>query len=382
MINDLFGAKVGDSVLVNCARMLEDQVNGALIYGRIGNDIFGVLMPKAIYDEEHFANEAQKAFASCMDKNAFFPLINYIGVYEITDRTIPVSVMCDRARMAIATIKGDYHKRVAYYDDVLRENIRYEQELISELDDAIREGQLKMYLQPQVSTEGKILGGEALVRWQHPVKGMIAPIAFIPVFEKNGLISDVDKYMWESACKQLRKWKDEGKEDLYISVNISPRDFYLLNIYQVFTELVNKYDIAPQNLKLEITETAVVIDLQRQMELIERLRRIGFVVEMDDFGSGYSSLNMLKDIHVDVLKIDMAFLRKAEDEERSKKILQMIISLSGQLGMPVITEGVETAEQVEILTEMGCDMFQGYYFAKPMEVEKFEELYLEGGKHV
>ena len=382
MINDLFGAKVGDSVLVNCARMLEDQVNGALIYGRIGNDIFGVLMPKAIYDEEHFANEAQKAFASCMDKNAFFPLINNIGVYEITDRTIPVSVMCDRARMAIATIKGDYHKRVAYYDDVLRENIRYEQELISELDDAIREGQLKMYLQPQVSTEGKILGGEALVRWQHPVKGMIAPIAFIPVFEKNGLISDVDKYMWESACKQLRKWKDEGKEDLYISVNISPRDFYLLNIYQVFTELVNKYDIAPQNLKLEITETAVVIDLQRQMELIERLRRIGFVVEMDDFGSGYSSLNMLKDIHVDVLKIDMAFLRKAEDEERSKKILQMIISLSGQLGMPVITEGVETAEQVEILTEMGCDMFQGYYFAKPMEVEKFEELYLEGGKHV
>lgn len=150
----------------------------------------------------------------------------------------------------------------------------------------------------------------------------------------------------------------------------------------MFTELVNKYDIAPQNLKLEITETAVVIDLQRQMELIERLRRIGFVVEMDDFGSGYSSLNMLKDIHVDVLKIDMAFLRKAEDEERSKKILQMIISLSGQLGMPVITEGVETAEQVEILTEMGCDMFQGYYFAKPMEVEKFEELYLEGGKHV
>ena len=165
-------------------------------------------------------------------------------------------------------------------------------------------------------------------------------------------------------------------------MNISPRDFYLLNIYQVFTELVNKYDIAPQNLKLEITETAVVIDLQRQMELIERLRRIGFVVEMDDFGSGYSSLNMLKDIHVDVLKIDMAFLRKAEDEERSKKILQMIISLSGQLGMPVITEGVETAEQVEFLTEMGCDMFQGYYFAKPMEVEKFEELYLEGGKHV
>ena len=149
-----------------------------------------------------------------------------------------------------------------------------------------------------------------------------------------------------------------------------------MNIYQIFVELVEKYDIAPKNLKLEITETAIVMDFQRQVELITRLRQNGFVVEMDDFGSGYSSLNMLKDIHVDVLKIDMAFLKKAEDEERSKKILQMIIGLSKQLGMPVITEGIESAEQVKYLSEMGCEMFQGYFFAKPMPVSEFESRYL------
>lgn len=377
MINDFFGTSVGDDVLVSFAQVLRERIKDAVVYGRIGNDIFAVLMEKDKFSEDMFIRETQEALLSCMGENVSFPVINYVGVYEITEPSLLVSVMCDRARMAIATIKGDYHKRVAYYDKRLRENILHEQELISDLDEAIVEGQLKMFLQPQMSSEGKILGAEALVRWIHPVKGQIMPGDFIPIFEKNGLISDVDKYIWEVACKQLRKWKDEGREDLYISVNISPRDFYFLNIYKIFTELIKKYNINPKNLKLEITETAIVMDFKRQMELISRLRQNGFIVEMDDFGSGYSSLNMLKDLHVDVLKIDMAFLKKAEDEERSKKILQMIISLSKQLGMPVITEGVETVEQVAALKEMGCDIFQGYYFAKPMPVDAFEETYLK-----
>ena len=375
MINDFFGTIVGDSVLVNFANMLKEHINGAIVYGRLGNDIFGILMEKSKYDETQFKRGDKNAFSSCMDKNVSFPMITYTGIYEIIDRTLPVSVMCDRARMAITTIKGDYHKRVAYYGEELRDNILHEQEMIRDLDRAISDEQFKIFLQPQMSSDGKLLGAEALVRWFHPVKGAIKPNDFIPIFEKNGLVSDVDKYIWEAACKLLRKWKDEGKSELYVSVNISPKDFYFLNIYKVFVELVKKYDIDPQNLKLEITETAIVLDFKRQLELIARLRRNGFIVEMDDFGSGYSSLNMLKDIHVDVLKIDMAFLKKAKDEERSKKILQMIISLSKKLGMPVITEGVETAEQLEFLTEMGCDMFQGYYFAKPMPVEEFEKKY-------
>ncbi len=377
MINDSMGTKTGDVVLQNFAHLMESQIEGIILYGRLGNDNFGMLMDKYKYREELFMQEEPGKYFTGVKEGVSFPIVCYIGVYEVKERNIPASVMCDRARMAIATIKGDYHKRVAYYDNKLRDNILYEQELIADLDDALADGQLKMYLQPQMSTDGKLLGAEALVRWFHPYKGAILPGDFIPVFERNGLISDVDLYIWELACRQLRKWKDEGREDIYISVNISPRDFYFLNIFQIFTDLVAKYDIAPRNIKLEITETAVVMDFERQMELISRLRRNGFVVEMDDFGSGYSSLNMLKDIHVDVLKIDMAFLRKAEDEERSRKILQMIISLSRQLGMPVITEGVETQEQIQDLAEMGCEMFQGYYFAKPMSVEEFEATYLK-----
>ncbi len=375
MINDFFGPGTGDNVLTSFAEILRQCLGSNVLYGRLGNDIFSILMKKKDFDEAGFIANAQKAFASCANESTAFPSINYIGVYEITEPDLPITVMCDRARMAITSIKGDYHKRIAYYGSELRNDILREQELISDLDTAISENQLKMYLQPQMSADGRLLGAEALVRWIHPVKGQLMPGEFIPVFEKNGLISDVDKYIWELACKQIRKWMDDGKDDLYISVNISPRDFYFLNIYQIFTELIEKYSIDPKYLKLEITETAVVMDFERQLDLISRLRKTGFVVEMDDFGSGYSSLNMLKDIHVDVLKIDMAFLKKAEDEERSKKILQMIISLSNQLGMPVITEGVETAEQIRFLSEMGCDMFQGYYFAKPMPVEQFEKLY-------
>ena len=202
------------------------------------------------------------------------------------------------------------------------------------------------------------------------------PGEFIPVFEKNGMIVKLDQYMWEAACKQLRKWKDEGKKDMYISVNISPKDFYFMDVKQVLTDLVKKYNIEPQKLKLEITETAIMTNIDNPVEILDGLRKEGFIIEMDDFGSGYSSLNMLKDIYVDILKIDMAFLRKSNDEERGRKILKTMIQLAKDLEMPTITEGVETLEQVEFLKAMGCKMFQGYYFAKPMDVATFEEKYM------
>lgn len=202
------------------------------------------------------------------------------------------------------------------------------------------------------------------------------PGEFIPVFEKNGMIVKLDQYMWEAACKQLRKWKDEGKKDMYISVNISPKDFYFMDVKQVLTDSVKKYNIEPQKLKLEITETAIMTNIDNPVEILDGLRKEGFIIEMDDFGSGYSSLNMLKDIYVDILKIDMAFLRKSNDEERGRKILKTMIQLAKDLEMPTITEGVETLEQVEFLKAMGCKMFQGYYFAKPMDVATFEEKYM------
>lgn len=195
MINDFFGTKMGDAVLIHFAKLLKTQDEKVIMYGRLGNDIFGLLIPKANFNKELFIRDIQEIFEPCVDESTAFPTINYVGIYEIKDRALPISVMCDRARMAIASIKGDYHKRVAYYNDTLRESILHEQELIADLEAAISHEQFKMYLQPQMSTDGKLLGAEALMRWVHPVKGMIMPGEFIPVFEKNGLISDVDKFI-------------------------------------------------------------------------------------------------------------------------------------------------------------------------------------------
>ncbi|MDE7138149.1 MAG: EAL domain-containing protein, partial [Ruminococcus sp.] len=273
-------------------------------------------------------------------------------------------------------IKDSYQNIVAYYDSHLRDDFISEQKVISEFENAIETGQFRAYIQPQITADGRINGGEVLVRWIHP-DGVIPPCKFIEIFEQTGLISRLDIYMWELACIQLDKWNREGRTDYYLSVNISQKDFYLLDVYEVITSLVDKYQINPESLHLEITETAVMNNPAVQLKLIQRLRDFGFIIEIDDFGSGYSSLNTLKDLTADVLKIDMGFLKDTENkEERSKTILGMIVSLAKSLDMEVITEGVETKEQVNFLTEFGCDIFQGYFFAKPMPVGEFEEKYL------
>ena len=235
-----------------------------------------------------------------------------------------------------------------------------------------------MYLQPLVRADRTLKGAEALARWVHPARGLIMPVNFISVVEKTGLISKLDEYMWELAARKLREWKDIGRDNLTISVNISAKDFYYTDLYKTFTGLVEKYGIAPGNLNLEITETVLMSDLQHHMETLTRLQDYGFVIELDDFGSGYSSLNMLKDITADVLKIDMLFLRETEHTVRNRIILQSVISMAKQLGMAVITEGVETEEQLESLKKMGCELFQGYYFSRPIAVEEFEQKYIGG----
>ncbi|MGN0166945.1 MAG: EAL domain-containing protein [Acetatifactor sp.] len=375
LINDVFGSAAGDKLLIAIADVLRERTSSGEIFGRLENDRFGLLMKKSEYREDVFLLGPQK-IAHSMENDFSYPIQICLGVYEIVNRSIPVSVMCDRAFMAIGTIKGKYGQNIAYYDDRLRECVLREQELTGELPGAIASGQFHIYLQPQISADGKIMGAEALVRWKHPVKGMINPGEFIGIFERNGLIAKLDRHVWELACRQLACWRDRGREELYISINISPKDFYFMDVYETLISLVRQYEIRPEKLKLEITETAVMANLESQLNLIAKLREAGFIVEMDDFGSGYSSLNMLKDIQVDVLKIDMAFLGKTNDKARAEKILKMIVELSRQLEIPVITEGVETAEQVDFLKEIGCDMFQGYFFAKPMEVSDFEEKYM------
>lgn len=374
MVNDVFGTECGDRVLIRIARALHEMCKPDQIYGRIDNDGFALLMKKSDYGEEYFQNVPQSKVY--VEKDIEYPIRLYLGVYEIVQKDLPVSVMCDRAKMAIATIKGNYQKRLAYYDEKLRQSVLNEQEIMGELDDAIASGQFHIYLQAQVNGQGESHGAEALVRWIHPKKGYLSPSAFIDILEKNGAIVRLDRYIWELTCQKLREWTDEGREDMYLSVNISPKDFYFIDIYETFTSLVEQYGINPGRLHLEITETSVMTDVQQRIKIIERLQAYGFIVEMDDFGSGYSSLNMLKEIHVNVLKVDMVFLRKTTEMERSRKILRTIIALAQELGMETIVEGVETSEQLEFLKSISCDIFQGYYFAKPMEVSQFEEIYM------
>lgn len=375
MINEIFGTKAADQLLIDMAQALRAQAIGGEVYGRLVNDRFALLMRKRDYREMKLIQQSAEVMKIANDVS--YPLKVYLGVYEIDDPSLPIGMMCDRAMLALGTIKGDYQKQVAYYDEKLRYNLMQEQELAAGLDRAIREGEIELYIQPQITVDGKCLGGEGLVRWNHPTKGLLLPAAFIESFEKNGMIVKMDLHVWELACRKLREWKDRGFADRYISVNISPKDFFFVDIYKEFTTLVGRYGISPRNIKLEITETAIITDLPKQLALIRKLREAGFMVEMDDFGSGYSSLNMLKDIHVDMLKIDMEFLRQSESEERSRKILKTVVALSKELGMPVITEGVETKDHVDFLTQIGCDVFQGFFFARPMKAEDYEKKYLK-----
>ena len=374
LINDIFGYDRGNELLILLANKLKESLPVEdSICARLVSDHFAFCIPEELFDEEMLKSEIQDM--KKIMNNTEFTIYIHAGIYPIQAGDTDVSLMCDRANMALRTIKNDYNMVCAYYDDGMMNQVIKSKHMISEFDTAIEEKQFVMYLQPQVDTDGNVLGAEALVRWKHPEKGMISPGEFIPIFEECGLIQQLDLYIWEEAAKKLQEWKKQGNEKYYISVNISARDFYYLDIYESFTGLVEKYDIAPQNLKLEITETAIMQEVDKQLSLLSRLQSYGFHVEIDDFGSGYSSLNMLKNIQADVLKIDMGFLQEVQNQNRTRIILGMVVSLAKQLKMLVITEGVETKEQVEYLTGVGCDMFQGYYFARPVPVEEFEQRY-------
>lgn len=374
LVNELYGSDVGDQLLIAQAKMISAALDEkTTVTARIFADKFCILMPKARFDEKEVFEHIEAL--RNLNLVSSFKLHYYIGVYEIKDVTEPVWTMYDKAIMAIDTIRGNYGRSICFYQDELLEHIMKEKEVLGEFDSAIEERQFHMFLQPQIANDNSIVGAEALVRWIHPEKGMVSPGLFIPTLEKAGLIHKLDLYMWESAARKLEEWKKCGIEKYSISVNISTKDFYYLDICDTFRKLAEKYDFDIKKLKLEITESALMENIQENMKTLDGLHALGYEIEIDDFGSGYSSLGMLKDIHADILKIDMIFLQETKNVKRSTTILKNIITMSKELGMPVITEGVETKEQVDFLMTVGCDMFQGFYFARPMHVENFEEQY-------
>ena len=376
LINDIYGKGKADEILLKIANDIKSFSHPGSAICRWRGDIFCAFAKKSVVNIPDLEKLIKDIWNSPKIINS--PVIIHVGIFEPSpdDKDLSVSAMVDRAQLAIAGIKNDYNRCVAYYDDKLRKDKLWEQQITSELETALENGNIIPYLQPQYRADGHLEGGEVLVRWKHPKEGLIPPFRFIPIFEKNGMIATIDRYIWGEACKILEDWaeKKDGHEKLNLSINISPKDFYFMDIYEVLTSLVKEHEVDPKHLHLEITESSVMNNATEHIKTINNLREYGFTVEMDDFGSGYSSLNMLKDMPVDVLKIDMVFLGKTDDHKKSKIILNSIVDMANNLDMPQITEGVETKEQFEMLKEMGCKLFQGYFFSKPVPLEEFEKL--------
>ncbi len=372
LINEIYGENIADKILIDEVNIIRQKMKGNSVLGRLNGDIIAMVIPKEYLSEKEFSDMIKLLSDRYSNKN--FRLHIYLGVYYIKDVNETIRQMVDKVSLVIMKSKGNMSNYILYYDENSYRNDIFKQQLIGEFETALNENQFCMYLQPQTDKDGNMLGAEALIRWNHPNMGLIMPGAFIECFEDAGLIYRLDNYIWEEAAKQLKIWKDSGY-NYYISVNISAKDFYHIDVYQTFKNLVSKYGIDTDKLHIEITETALSEDKQAAHKTIERLHNEGFIIEIDDFGSGYSSFNFLKDVCADVIKIDRVFLKKSSHEERGEQILRSIISLSHDIGMDVITEGVENVDQLSMLAKMNCDWFQGYYFSKPIAVGDFEEKY-------
>ena len=377
IINDIFGNDFGDFALKCYAEKLKNGFPKNSVYGRLEGANFGVLIPKTDFDAKEI--EDAISLVNIKQGKAKYPVQAHIGVYDVDREENDVAVMFANARISLSTLEANGSSRTAYYDERLRSEILWNQEISSQLNDAIKNRDIRPYLQPIADSEGNVVGCEALVRWMHKEYGLLMPYKFIPSFEKNGMIAEVDKYMWRCACEILAGWKKQGR-DMFISVNISPKDFYYFDVPKYIKGLIEEFKLDPKALRVEITETVMMTDTDMIVSIMEEFRDYGFIVEMDDFGSGYSSLNMLKNIPVDVLKIDMNFLGRSGDAQKADTIVKNVINLSMDLGMTSLTEGVETQSQYDVLAGMGCKLFQGYYFSQPIPTDKFEELVIVKNK--
>ena len=376
LFNDLHGLDCGDELLryLGRALALRFSPDGAQPLARLAADTFA-LCATGIRPERV---ERILVDISSECPNGIYAIVR-AGVYRIEDPASPVSIMCDRAVIALRTVKGSYFDRVALYDPGMREALVLEREVVAGIESALREDRIELFLQPKCNIRtGKIVGAEALARWRHPERGIVAPGEFIPLIERNGLVRSLDLRVWEKTAAWIRGLIDEGVQPVPVSVNVSRADIYLVDVAAELHALVERYGIEPSLIEVEITESAYSERPDRIVAAFDELAERGFTVLMDDFGSGYSSLNMLKDINVDVLKIDMRFLDR--DDRRSKDIMESVIRMARWLDLPVIAEGVETREQVNFLLDVGCSYAQGYYYARPMEAAAFEALLTDGSK--
>ncbi len=374
VVKEFFGEKAGDQLLQKLAIFLIGLTPyEQALFARGASSTFYILMPSRY----RFYESLEKKLAVFFEQ---YPLPNHIqarmGVaHRNKGDDISIKTLGDRAMLALDFAQNENGASTVFYDQQLQEQITDNHRILDGIQEAIVGRELKMYLQQKVDMEsGAVIGAEGLIRWQHPEWGMIAPGKFIPLLEREDAIYEVDKYIWEEACKMLKRRADLGKKALPISVNIARNDLYRTDLIPTLTNLVKKYNISPALLHLEILERSYVKDSDMVLKKVNAFRKLGFVIEMDDFGTGESSLSLLSEMPVDILKLDRSFLIKALSDERRTAVIRCIIQLAKTLQLGVIAEGVENAEQADMLQSLGCRFAQGFYYSKPAPAEEFVEV--------
>lgn len=374
LFNKLYGRSLGDEVIryiYTCLKQSALEYDGIDAY--LGGDNFVAFLPD---DDEVLNNIRQKIikkFSEWNNTSAFFPLF---GVYTIKDTSVLPELMYDHAMLALSHAEEDYKWHICRYTIEMESSLEKEVYLLAAIEEGLEKGEFTFFAQPQCNiATGQIVGAEALVRWQKPDGEVLLPGGFIPVLEKNKMIDQLDRYVWEKVCQWLKGWIDQGYSPVPISINVSRIDIYAMDVPKYIFSLLEKYQIPEHLIKIEITESAYTENNNRISHAVNTFRNRGLVVMMDDFGCGYSSLNMLKNIPVDVLKLDMRFLQfKEEERQKSANILESIVNMAGLLHLPIVVEGVENESQEKFVQKLGCRYIQGFYYYKPLPIKKFEEL--------
>lgn len=367
-INSIYGIKIGDKILCSIAGSLQKKfMEPEYVLSRMAGDVFAIFT--SADNEKKTIESIFEIFAALSVPMEVVPAI---GICP-SDEAATANFLYDGAVMALRSVKKNYFKHVAYFNNATRKKMQEAQELLNDSNKALAKGEFKLYFQPKCNmNNGEIVGAEILVRWEHPQKGIISPGKFIPLFEESGFIERLDTYIWEEAVRWLRNRIDNKKNVTPISVNISRMDVVDIDVYKILTELIEKYDISPKLLELEITESIYVDKSEQIINLSAKLMDYGFNVLIDDFGSGYSSLNILKDIKANILKIDMRFLESSS--KKGRDIIKTVVHMGQWLNMLIIPEGVEKQEQVDFLRKIGCIYAQGFFYYRPMANKEFEEL--------
>ena len=377
MLNERFGAACGDEVLRRIARNLRGLVSKSDgIVSRREADAFMIYCPH----REDYREFLERASADTNVGEGVKRVHLRMGVYAHADKSLSVQRRFDRAKKAADSVRGGYSRAIGFYDSTLQEKELYHAQLIGDFHGALGRHEFEVWYQPKFDIRGDVpvlVSAEALVRWRHPAHGLVSPGEFVSLFEENGLIEELDKYVWRKTAAHLREWKERFGFCVPVSVNVSRIDMLDPGLFDTFKRLMEEYGLEPREFLLEITESAYTLDSGRIVETVNRLRKFGFQVEMDDFGTGCSSLNMISSLPVDALKLDMQFVRGAFDGRRDTRMLEIIIEIADSLAVPIIAEGVETEEQLNALKAMGCDLAQGFYFSKPLPAAEYERFLAE-----